>query len=849
MIRKIGRRMLPGSIRRIASKLRQALDIHSQVTILLHSKHFNAAYYSESANLAFRAPRLAAAHYLLVGEDRGLRPSTTFDPACYIEANPDLIALPYPKLVHFIQHGVKEGRPASANLEGNLIRGRLEVASGKHTVVVVVHEMSRTGAPILGLNIVEALSKRMNVIVVGGRRGALLENFLNASSYVIAPGTGWFPSHAGMIARGILDPLKSEYGANIVIVNSAEVAAFSEASHLAGLPCVSLVHEFADYVFPRSKITNVIRGSQRVIFSSRLTEKTFREYWEFGGEVSNTCVIPQGKCTLPETIGHAKTNASFERLRRFGGALVIGCGQVQMRKGVGFFIATANLVVKTLGKDAVRFVWVGGGYAPDTDDYSRWLKSQLDRSELDDAFEFLGELGAADLEELYRIARVMLLSSRLDPFPNVAIDAMNAGLPVVCFENASGVAEYIGRVPGLEELVAPHMDVGGAAREIQSLIENGDRHERVSRALRALSDEQFRFDGYISKLVQEMDFAERAFAQEQKDGELILDSGLFDAHVPWVGHRLANREAIVRDYVRMSESGSFSAEPRLISGLNMQIYAQHHERKGMNPLAEWLKGGKPEGPWFRDVATIDSDPHASRLRVALHIHLHYIDTLEGILDALAVNATQPDVLITISSDEIVEKVQQIVSLRRIRARIVEVENRGRDIGPLITTLAPEWASYDVIAHVHGKKSTHIGTESFVDTWLNLLTQNVLGGEHAALDYVLQMFESDSRLGLVFPEDPFICGWGANKKHAEALSRRMNLGDLPKNIEFPVGNMFVARPAALRPLLEAGFVANDFPPEPVKRDGTMLHAIERLLPVVCEASGFTWKTTNVAGVER
>ena len=46
---------------------------------------------------------------------------------------------------------------------------------------------------------------------------------------------------------------------------------------------------------------------------------------------------------------------------------------------------------------------------------------------------FLGEVNS--LEPVYAMADIFLLSSRLDPFPNVAIDAMLAGLPVVCFEN------------------------------------------------------------------------------------------------------------------------------------------------------------------------------------------------------------------------------------------------------------------------------------------------------------------------------------------------------------------------------------------------------------------------------
>ena len=67
--------------------------------------------------------------------------------------------------------------------------------------------------------------------------------------------------------------------------------------------------------------------------------------------------------------------------------------------------------------------------------------------------------------------------------------------------------------------------------------------------------------------------------------------------------------------------------------------------------------------------------------------------------------------------------------------------------------------------------------------------------------------------------------------------------------FPVGSMFWARTAALRPLLELGLGWDDFPEEPVPYDGSLLHAIERLLPFVVEGAGFRNAVTHVPGVTR
>jgi lipopolysaccharide biosynthesis protein len=66
--------------------------------------------------------------------------------------------------------------------------------------------------------------------------------------------------------------------------------------------------------------------------------------------------------------------------------------------------------------------------------------------------------------------------------------------------------------------------------------------------------------------------------------------------------------------------------------------------------------------------------------------------------------------------------------------------------------------------------------------------------------------------------------------------------LPPSIDFPVGTMFWARPEALAPLLRLGLSWDEYPPEPLPIDGTMLHALERLLPLVAEESGYHYATT-------
>ena len=119
-----------------------------------------------------------------------------------------------------------------------------------------------------------------------------------------------------------------------------------------------------------------------------------------------------------------------------------------------------------------------------------------------------------------------------------------------------------------------------------------------------------------------------------------------------------------------------------------------------------------------------------------------------------------------------------------------------------------------------------------------------------VDVILKAFVTDSALGLVFPEDPHLNDWNENRLIADDLARRMGITDpLPTHFDFPIGTMFWARPAALQPLFSLGLRWDDYPTEPLSEDGTILHALERLIPFAANNAGFRYATTLVPGSTR
>jgi hypothetical protein len=461
------------------------------------------------------------------------------------------------------------------------------------------------------------------------------------------------------------------------------------------------------------------------------------------------------------------------------------------------------------------------------------------------------------------MADIFLLSSRLDPFPNVAIDAMLAGLPVICFSNGSGVAEMLADHANLRRLVVPYADASSAAEVIEQLCNDGCYLQTTKAAIRDLAHSAFDMDRYVERLEQLAERAALIMRQEEEDAATISRSGILIMEYAAPPGFRAPREIYIKSFVR--ESVGFGGTRCPFPGFHPGIYRNAHpelnEPPFVNPLAHFIRSGGPKGPWLLDIIAPEHSPSAQvpDQRVALHLHIHYPDLTPELFRPIAANRTRTDIFVTVSSEEGLREVTDTaaglgISIKDIRV----VPNRGRDVGPLLTLLGRRLVKdYDIIGHLHAKRSLSVPERHRKGDWTKrgavwrtFCVENLLGGKHAMLDLILGRFARNPKLGLVFPSDPNIWGWTPNRPPAEVLLERMGIAaNLPEDFFFPMGTMFWARADAIAPLLQLDLTWSDYPPEPIAYEGTILHAIERLFPVVAQHRGFEIAGTYVPGVTR
>jgi hypothetical protein len=335
------------------------------------------------------------------------------------------------------------------------------------------------------------------------------------------------------------------------------------------------------------------------------------------------------------------------------------------------------------------------------------------------------------------------------------------------------------------------------------------------------------------------------------DFQLINDDPDFDSSFFLSPFSLKlSREAAIEKFMGQLPGAITNRKP--CAGFNPHTYAQNSLRKdeiaARNPFAHFIEKGKPQGRWLTPLIRPGVPPGPTKLRTALQIHAFYPELIDELLACLRVNSSRCDLFVSTGSEHELKWLRErLQNYGKGEVHLSMVPNRGRDIGAFLTGYNFLDGKYDLVGHVHCKKSLY-GAPEFGEHWRRFLWLSLVGREYSMLDVAARAFEDDAALGLLFPDDPNLVGWTSNRIIAAQLAERMKLNlDFSEGFEFPAGSMFWCRPVALRPLFELKLSWSDYPVEPLANDGTILHAIERMLPFIAEHEGYRFAAIKIPGL--
>jgi glycosyltransferase involved in cell wall biosynthesis len=223
-----------------------------------------------------------------------------------------------------------------------------------------------------------------------------------------------------------------------------------------------------------------IYWADRVIAVSGVTKKEIMQI--YGAPDSKISVIYNG--VVPQLFD-LTTDTGLDKRRYNIGPLdptVLFCGRLAWQKGPDLLIEAIPSILRSNAN--AKFIFVGDG------DMRGGLESRARQLGVANAVRFLGYRNGEELIHLFKLADVVCVPSRNEPFGIVVIEAWSAHKPVVVTQ-IGGPAEYVEHeINGLKIYPKPDSIVWG----VSMMFSDFDRARRMGHNGRKAVEERFTWD-------------------------------------------------------------------------------------------------------------------------------------------------------------------------------------------------------------------------------------------------------------------------------------------------------------------------------------------------------------------
>jgi glycosyltransferase involved in cell wall biosynthesis len=322
----------------------------------------------------------------------------------------------------------------------------------KKKVLVIGHDASLSGAPVLLLNLFKLLIENgeADVLFVIRRDGPLVEEYARLGRVIVLKPVGY--STEKNIFRRLKNFIQNKIKLIDVILGSLSCAyVFSNTVENGKLLrwlfwhrrlIVTYVNELENVIdlLLRQRDANFsLKHSRVMVCPAKRTEemlvakygvqlmkiKRLNYFFSFFPRQFDPGLVAAKRTGFRNKIGIAATDF-----------VVCGMGSVNQRKGFDFFIEVCRILVKE--NAGIKFCWVGAFENPEQEEA---LRNTIKTERLEKSLFFTGPVD----RDIFNTAAfdIFFLSSREDPYPLVVLEAAMMKVPTVCFADSGGITEFI----------------------------------------------------------------------------------------------------------------------------------------------------------------------------------------------------------------------------------------------------------------------------------------------------------------------------------------------------------------------------------------------------------------------
>jgi glycosyltransferase involved in cell wall biosynthesis len=333
-------------------------------------------------------------------------------------------------------------------------------------ILFISHDATRTGAPILLLNLVKllVLFKEYEIHFLLKNGGVLENDFKNLAStyYLYEQKKSKFDFITKRLSKtkSFIEDAQFLNQYHCIVSNTITNGDILEKirTHFNG-QIISYIHELevATRTYTTaSRINVVVKNSDKFWVPSALVKDfLYHEFKINREEIFEMPYYIESKESLISKSEVAKK--SF---------VVGGCGTIDWRKGPDLFLLVANALFLKRPNASLVFKWKG---AIASQELLR-LEYQIKMANLTGKIFF--EQASSDLDSFYEQIDLFLLTSREDPYPLVILEAAQYGKPSICFDKVCGSKDFIKNSDG--GVVVPFLDIESLSNAVLSFYDNSN---------------------------------------------------------------------------------------------------------------------------------------------------------------------------------------------------------------------------------------------------------------------------------------------------------------------------------------------------------------------------------------
>lgn len=339
----------------------------------------------------------------------------------------------------------------------------------KDGVIFISHDAQLNGAPINLLNQCKAYRQvygdNLVILLVSG--GPLIEDFR-----AVAPVINLNRDLTNIVIDKDVEYLFRQLrrlGYSRCIANTVVSGAFQESLRRNGIETVFEIHELIETIRINGwepYADSIAKSNSIVVFAANYVARKFMENFDLSGK--QVRILPQG---VANVYSGNKAEARERLLYRLGLSdfehtkIVLGVGYATHRKGTDLFCEVAAEFHKKERRD-VHFIWLG--YRNEY--FEDWKNKTLPQMPYKHNLHFWDF--DPHPEYIFAGADIFLLTSREDPFPSVALEALVNKTPVIAFKDTGGIQEIL---DGTNGVVVGHLDVQQMANVAWEILQNPDK--------------------------------------------------------------------------------------------------------------------------------------------------------------------------------------------------------------------------------------------------------------------------------------------------------------------------------------------------------------------------------------